>query len=102
MAMVDKGVSRQETHEQIRVLSHQAGAVVKQEGKPNDLLERIKTNDFFKPIWDQLDVLTDSRTFIGRCPEIVEEVLMEDVRPALEHYEVQIGRLGDKVSELNV
>ncbi|KAI7158612.1 Adenylosuccinate lyase [Hortaea werneckii] len=102
MAMVDKGVSRQETHEQIRVLSHQAGAVVKQEGKPNDLLERIKTNEFFKPIWDQLDVLTDSRTFIGRCPEIVEEVLMEDVRPALEHYEVQIGRLGDKVSELNV
>ncbi|KAI7301833.1 adenylosuccinate lyase [Hortaea werneckii] len=102
MAMVDKGVSRQETHEQIRVLSHQAGAVVKQEGKPNDLLERIKTNDFFKPIWNQLDVLTDSRTFIGRCPEIVEEVLMEDVRPALEHYEVQIGRLGDKVSELNV
>lgn len=102
MAMVDKGVSRQETHEQIRVLSHQAGAMVKQEGKNNDLLERIKTTEFFEPIVKDLDALTDPTTFIGRCPEIVEEVLMEDVRPALEKYETQIGRLGHAVGELNV
>lgn len=102
MAMVDKGVSRQETHEHIRVLSQQAGAVVKQEGKPNDLLDRIRGEKFFEPILGQLDALTNPSTFTGRCPEIVEEVLMDDVKPAIEKYETQIGRLGDAVSELKV
>ena len=32
MAMVDKGFSRQDTHEHVRVLSHQAGDVVKRKG----------------------------------------------------------------------
>ena len=41
MALVARGVSRQEAHEQIRVLSHEAGAEVKQHGRDNDLLERI-------------------------------------------------------------
>lgn len=44
---------RQEAHEHIRVLSHQAAKVVKEEGKPNDLIERIKKDDYFKPIWGQ-------------------------------------------------
>ena len=39
MAMVEKGGSRQDCHEEIRVLSHQASAVVKQEGGDNDLIE---------------------------------------------------------------
>nr|POF22188.1 adenylosuccinate lyase [Quercus suber] len=73
MAMVDQGHSRQDTHEEIRVLSHQAGAVVKQEGKANDLLERIKRTPFFQPVLAQLDALTDPATFVGRCPEIVDE-----------------------------
>ena len=42
---------RQEAHEHIRVLSHQAAKVVKEEGKPNDLIERIKKDPYFKPIW---------------------------------------------------
>ncbi|KAM5351384.1 hypothetical protein ACJ41O_004107 [Fusarium nematophilum] len=37
MRLCAKGVSRQDAHEETRVLSHQASAVVKQEGKPNDL-----------------------------------------------------------------
>ena len=41
MAMVKKdGGDRQEVHERIRVLSHEAGAKVKMEGKDNDLMER--------------------------------------------------------------
>lgn len=50
MKMVAHGYSRQETHEQIRVLSHQAAKVVKMEGGKNDLIERIKKNDYFVSI----------------------------------------------------
>ncbi|TKA41812.1 hypothetical protein B0A54_08238 [Friedmanniomyces endolithicus] len=95
MAMVNKGHSRQEAHEHIRVLSHQAGAVVKQEGKPNDLIERIRETSFFEPILDRLEVLMDPATFFGRSPEIVDEVLEYDVKPALQKYESAIGRIGD-------
>jgi adenylosuccinate lyase len=102
MAMVDKGQSRQETHEQIRVLSHEAGAVVKKEGKPNDLIDRIKNNSFFQPVLADLDALTNAANFIGRCPEIVEEVVEFDVKPALEKYQADIGKLGDAVGELKV
>ncbi|KAK6433852.1 adenylosuccinase ade13 [Oleoguttula sp. CCFEE 5521] len=86
MALVEKGVSRQEAHEQIRVLSHESGAVVKQEGKDNDLIDRIKRNAFFDPIIKDLDALTDPRTFIGRCPEIVEKLVNTKVKRALEKY----------------
>jgi len=84
------------------VLSHQAGAVVKQEGKPNDLIDRIKGTPFFEPVLAQLDALTDPKTFIGRCPEIVDEVIQFDVKPALAKYETQIGSLGDGFGELKV
>ena len=66
MALVARGISRQEAHEQIRVLSHEAGAEVKQHGRDNDLLERIKRTSFFEPIIPQLDELLRPETFIGR------------------------------------
>jgi len=66
MAMVERGASRQETHEVVRVLSHQAAAVVKGEGKDNDLIERIRGTEFFAPIMGELEGLLDARTFIGR------------------------------------
>lgn len=84
------------------VLSHQAGAVVKQEGKPNDLIERIRKTTFFEPVLADLEALTDPSTFIGRCPEIVEEVIEFDVKPALQKYEEQIGMIANAVGELKV
>jgi adenylosuccinate lyase len=44
---------RQEAHEHIRVLSHQAAKLVKEEGKPNDLIERIRGDPYFEPIWSE-------------------------------------------------
>lgn len=75
MALVKKNISRQEAHEEIRVLSHQAGAAVKLEGKPNDLIDRIRVTKFFEPIWSQLDTLLDPTTFVGRAPQQVEKYL---------------------------
>jgi adenylosuccinate lyase len=86
MRMVHLGASRQDTHEHIRVLSHQASAVVKQEGKDNDLIERIKTDPFFDPVKHELDELLDPKTFVGRAPQQVTKFVKEDVTPALSAY----------------
>lgn len=72
MALVKAGVSRQEAHEKIRVLSHEAAAEVKQKGRDNDLISRIRQDKFFEPIWGQLDSLMDAKTFVGRAPQQVE------------------------------
>lgn len=90
MAMVEKGASRQEVHEEIRVLSHQAAAVVKQEGGDNDLIERVKNTAFFAPIHAQLDSLLDPSTFVGRAPQQVERFLANDVAKALEPFKTFI------------
>ncbi|GEQ72551.1 hypothetical protein JCM33374_g6238 [Metschnikowia sp. JCM 33374] len=83
MAMVEKGGSRQDCHEEIRVLSHQASAVVKQEGGDNDLIERVRNTEYFKPIWAELDTLLDPSTFVGRAPQQTEKFVAKDVAEAL-------------------
>ena len=76
-ALVEIEVSRQEAYEQIRVHSHEAAAVIKENGQPNDLLERIKADPFFAPVKNRLNVLLDPKHFIGRSEEQVKE--FEDV-----------------------
>jgi len=65
MALVKRGVSRQDAHEQLRVLSHQAAAVVRN-GGDNDLVDRMRRTEFFQPILADLDQLMDPKTFIGK------------------------------------
>ncbi|EPX73133.1 adenylosuccinate lyase Ade8 [Schizosaccharomyces octosporus yFS286] len=84
MAMTKHGASRHECHEQIRVLSHQAGRVVKEEGGDNDLIERIKNTAYFEPIHNELDSLLDASTFVGRAPEQTESFINKHVAKALE------------------
>ncbi|XP_076381292.1 adenylosuccinate lyase [Megalopta genalis] len=91
MAMVKAGGDRQVCHEKIRVLSHEAGAQVKQHGLDNDLVERIKKDPYFSPILNQLESLLDPSTFVGRAPEQVVEFLEEEVYPVLENYKGQLG-----------
>lgn len=83
MRMVALGASRQDAHERIRVLSHEAAAAVKLEGKDNDLIDRIRRDDFFAPIWPEVDTLMDPATFVGRAPEQVVQFVEGDVRAAL-------------------
>lgn len=102
MALVKKGVSRQDAHEEIRVLSHEAGAEVKQHGRDNDLIERIKRTEFFKPILGELDALLDPATFIGRSPQQVDAFYTREVAVALKKY-VDAGQLKlNEAAELHV
>ncbi|KAG0749294.1 hypothetical protein G6F57_002765 [Rhizopus arrhizus] len=100
MAMVKKGGDRQECHEEIRVLSHQAGHVVKMEGGENDLIERIKKTKYFEPIWNELPRLLDPSTFIGRAPQQVDSFLAKHVKPALAPYQDILKQ--DSKAELSV
>ncbi|XP_058128893.1 adenylosuccinate lyase [Anopheles ziemanni] len=90
MAMVKAGGDRQVCHEKIRVLSHEAGAQVKQHGRDNDLVDRIKADAYFAPILGQLDSILDPKTFTGRAADQVLEFVKEEVDPIVALY-------GDKV-----
>jgi adenylosuccinate lyase len=84
MECVKKGGDRQDLHEAIRVHSMDAGAVVKGEGKPNDLMERIAKDPLFAAVHDDLERLVDPILFVGRAPEQVDEFLTENIDPVLE------------------
>lgn len=47
MKLVHAGVSRQEAHERIRVLSRETVETMKTNGTKNDLIARIEKDDFF-------------------------------------------------------
>jgi adenylosuccinate lyase len=84
MQAVKKGGDRQELHERIRQHSMAAGAQVKQEGKPNDLLDRLASDLAFGLTREQLDSVLDPKLYIGRAPSLVTKFLSEEVRPILE------------------
>lgn len=98
MAMSKKGANRQTCHEEIRRLSGQAAANVKLEGKENNLLDLIRRSEYFAPIHDDLDHLTDPKTFIGRAPQQVTRFLDEEVKPALKPFANNL----DVISELSL
>ncbi|KAI9886104.1 MAG: citrate (Si)-synthase [Watsoniomyces obsoletus] len=102
--LVQLGKSRQEAHEHIRVLSQQAASVVKNEGGDNDLIERIKRDDFFKPILPELDELLDPTTHIGMAEDQVDDFLEGEVQEALKKYNdvLKEGEGKGKTVELNV
>jgi adenylosuccinate lyase len=85
MAAVQAGGDRQELHERIRVHSQEAAQVVKQQGKPNDLMQRLAGDKAFAGV--NLASALDSSHFIGRAPQQVDEFLAEVVAPILSRYE---------------
>ena len=99
MAMVKAGEDRQVCHEKIRVLSQEAGAQVKQHGKDNDLVERIKNDSYFAPILGQLNHILDAKTFTGRAAEQVKEFFDEEVVPVLAKYQ---GKIDESKIQLTI
>ena len=93
MAMVREGGDRQVVHEAIRCHSLDAGVQVKQHGKDNDLIDRIRQDPFFAPIHHQLEDLLDPASFVGRAPEQVQQFLLEEVQPSLQRW---TGRMEDR------
>ena len=98
MDAVKAGGDRQELHERIRVHSMAAGKVVKEEGKPNDLLDRIAADPAFNVTREDLDRVMKPENYVGRAPEQTEEYLRDVIRPILDENK---GLLGAE-AEINV
>jgi adenylosuccinate lyase len=96
MAAVKAGGDRQQLHERIRRHSQEAAAQVKQLGRPNDLIARLKGDDAFAKV--NFDKVLNPKAYVGRCAEQVDEFIAEVAAPIRRKYRKQLG----KKSELNV
>ena len=61
-----------------------AAKLVKEEGKDNDLLERIKVDPAFAAVADKLDEITHADAFTGRAKDQVVEFIENEIDPILE------------------
>ncbi len=91
MQAVTAGGDRQSLHEKIRQHSQDAGAVVKQEGKPNDLIDRLRRDPAFADV--DIDSAIDPGALVGRAPEQVDAFLADIVAPLRKKY--GSGSVGD-------
>ena len=99
MAAVKAGGNRQELHEAIRVHSMEAAKQIKEFGRDNDLIERIKNDPAFSSIKDRIDSIVNPHDFIGRAPEQVEELVATYIEPLLAKH---AGEQSDKGEDINV
>jgi len=90
MAAVAHGGDRQELHESIRKHSLAAAARVKQDGKSNDLIERLRNDSAFSKV-NLADVL-DAKRFIGRAPEQTESFNAKVIAPIRARYQAQLAQ----------
>jgi len=90
MAAVRAGGDRQALHERIRQHSMAAGEQVKQHGRPNDLIARLKADEAFAAV--DVNAILDPAAFIGRAPQQVDEFLAARVAPVRAKYADRLGQ----------
>ncbi len=93
MAAVAAGGDRQDLHEAIRQHSQAAATVVKQEGKPNDLMTRLESDQRFAAV--DLNLALDVDQFVGRAPQQVDEFLSNVVAPIRAKYRDALALRGE-------
>ncbi len=98
MDAVKAGGNRQELHERIRVHSMEAGKRVKEEGKGNDLIERIAADPLFGVSEEALQDALRPELYVGRAPRQTEDFLRDVVRPVLDANREELGL----TAEINV
>ena len=98
MDAVKAGGDRQELHERIRVHSIEAGKVVKEQGKPNDLLDRIAADPAFHITKEALQKALKPENYVGRAPQQTTEFLSGVIKPILSANEALLGL----TAEINV
>jgi adenylosuccinate lyase len=84
MAAVSQGGDRQVLHERIRRHAQAAAKSVKMEGKPNDLIERLRSDGTFRGV--DLGSVMDPSRYVGRAPEQVETFVQSVVEQLRQRY----------------
>ena len=97
MDAVKRGGDRQELHERIRTHSLAAGHRVKDEGKENDLLERIAADPAFGLTREEVMGHLDPSAYIGCCPEQVDAFLRDEIAPVLARYPDALSGQGTEI-----
>lgn len=72
MAAVQSGSDRQEIHEKIREHAFEAIKNIREKGKPNDLLLRLRGDKAFENVSPKLLVKTDAKRLTGMAAEQVD------------------------------
>ncbi len=91
MSAVKKGGDRQQLHERLREHSIAAARVVKEEGMPNDLIDRVCADPVFQLDRAEIEAVLKPINFTGRSVEQVEEFVENVVRPILEENKDVLG-----------
>ncbi len=91
MSAVKKGGDRQELHEKLRQHSIAAAAQVKEEGKPNDLIERVVNDSSFGLTHADIDGVLVPEHFTGRSAQQVSEFLQDVIAPVLQAHPEATG-----------
>ena len=91
MDAVKAGKDRQELHELIRQHSMAAGKVVKEEGKPNDLIDRIANDSNFGMSKEQILSIMDPIQFVGRSIQQTVEFFQDYIDPVLSKEKDALG-----------
>ncbi|CAG5115229.1 unnamed protein product [Candidula unifasciata] len=92
MAVVKAGGNRQECHEKIRSLAIQSASLMKHEGLPCDLLDRIRADAYFACILDKLASCLEPSTFVGTSVSQVERFITTEVTPVIVKYEASFTK----------
>ncbi|SDI91048.1 adenylosuccinate lyase [Lachnospiraceae bacterium G41] len=98
MDAVKAGGDRQELHEKIRVASMEAGRMIKEEGKDNELPSIIAKDDAFGVNEEQIKEILKPELYTGRASIQVDNYLKNFVNPVLEANKEFLGLS----SEINV
>ena len=86
MKAVLKGGDRQEQHEKIRIYSMDAGKMVKEYGKANDLGDRISKDEEFGLSKEEILEILNPDNLCGRSKNQVVEFIENQVNPVLNKY----------------
>ena len=86
MESVKRGGDRQKLHEAIREHSVACAKQIKLNGAENDLLERILNDERFGLTVEEMNELTDPKTFTGCAEKQTVEYLEYEIKPLLEKY----------------
>ena len=92
MKAVKKGGDRQELHERLREHAVAAAAVVKQEGKPNDMIARVEADPAFGLTREEIEAELSPEAFTGRSAEQVTEFLRDVIQPVLDANKEDLGQ----------